>query len=93
MKQGLYRKDFCFMLARTVIFASIAAVLATQVPSFFGSASQQPSDAPSANYVSTDTSRPVAQTPANGGNTTACRRMLKDTIPAASRSTVSRCRG
>ncbi len=33
MKRGLYRKDFCFMLMRTVIFASIAAVLATQVPS------------------------------------------------------------
>ncbi|SCB57937.1 aspartyl protease family protein [Rhizobium aethiopicum] len=69
MKQGLYRKDFCFMLARTVIFASIAAVLATQVPSFFGGASQQPADVLSANYVSTDTGRPIAPAPAYGGNT------------------------
>lgn len=42
------------MLMRTVIFASIAAALATQVPSLFmGAAPQQPANGPiSANYVS-----------------------------------------
>ncbi|MGZ2481616.1 aspartyl protease family protein [Rhizobium pisi] len=69
MKRGLYRKDFCFMLVRTVIFASIAAVLATQVPSFFGGAGQQPADALSANYVSTDSDKPAAAAPVYGSNT------------------------
>jgi aspartyl protease family protein len=41
------------MLMRTVIFASIAAALATQVPSFFTGPENQPAaDAVSANYVS-----------------------------------------
>ncbi|EJZ21977.1 hypothetical protein RCCGEPOP_07143 [Rhizobium sp. Pop5] len=57
------------MLVRTVIFASIAAVVATQVPSFFGSASQQPADALSANYVSTDSDKPTAAPPVYGSNT------------------------
>jgi hypothetical protein len=53
MMRGLCRKDFCFMLMRTVIFASIAAALATQVPSFFTGPENQPAaDAVSANYVS-----------------------------------------
>jgi aspartyl protease family protein len=53
MMRGLCRKDFCFMLMRTVIFASIAAALATQVPSLFLAMSPQPADTPvSANYVS-----------------------------------------
>jgi aspartyl protease family protein len=40
------------MLVRTVIFASIAAVLATQVPSFFGSDAPRPDGQISANFVS-----------------------------------------
>jgi aspartyl protease family protein len=40
------------MLLRTVIFASIAAVLATQVPSFIGSAPARPEGQISANFVS-----------------------------------------
>jgi aspartyl protease family protein len=68
MKRGLYRKDFCFMLMRTVIFASIAAALATQVPSLLGSASRQPGNAISANFVSTEDNAPSAPaTIADGG--------------------------
>ncbi|MBO9192598.1 TIGR02281 family clan AA aspartic protease [Rhizobium sp. 16-449-1b] len=40
------------MLLRTVIFASIAAVLATQVPSFIGSTPARPEGPISANFVS-----------------------------------------
>ncbi|MBX5047740.1 retropepsin-like aspartic protease family protein [Rhizobium lentis] len=68
MKLGLYRKDFCFMLVRTVIFASIAAALATQVPSFFAGTGQQTADLLSANYVSTDDGKPAVPAPAYGGN-------------------------
>ncbi|WP_086081470.1 TIGR02281 family clan AA aspartic protease [Rhizobium etli] len=69
MKRGLDRKDFCFMLVRTVIFASIAAVLATQVPSLVGSVGQQPTDGLSANYVSADAHQPAAPAPASGSST------------------------
>ncbi|MDF0695750.1 TIGR02281 family clan AA aspartic protease [Rhizobium sp. MC63] len=66
MKRGLYRKDFCFMLVRTIIFASIAAVLATQVPSFFAGTGEQPAETPSANYISTESGTPAA--PISGSN-------------------------
>ena len=59
MKPGLYRKDFCFMLMRTVIFASIAAALATQVPSLL-TRTTQPGNTISANFVSTEDSAPDA---------------------------------
>jgi aspartyl protease family protein len=52
MMHGLYRKDFCFMLVRTLIFASIAAVIATQAPSFLGSDAARPDGAVSANFLS-----------------------------------------
>ncbi|PDT16999.1 TIGR02281 family clan AA aspartic protease [Rhizobium sp. J15] len=68
MKRGLYRKDFCFMLVRTVIFASIAAVLATQVPSFFTGTGQSPADTLSANYISTESDKPAAPAAASGSN-------------------------
>ena len=68
MKRGLYRKDFCFMLVRTVIFASIAAVLATQVPSFFTGTGQSPADTLSANYISTESDKPAAPTAISGSN-------------------------
>ena len=67
MKRGLYRKDFCFMLMRTVIFASIAAALATQVPSLFLAMSPQPADTPvSANYVSAAPDQAAAPSPIAG---------------------------
>lgn len=69
MMRGLYRKDFCFMLTRTIIFASIAAVLATQAPSLFGSASQHPANTISANYVSTDTAARQPGAPIYSGGT------------------------
>jgi aspartyl protease family protein len=68
MKQGLYRKDFCFMLMRTVIFASIAAALATQVPSFFGSGSQQTVNNVSANYVSAASGQGASPAPVYGSS-------------------------
>ncbi|OWV68796.1 aspartyl protease [Rhizobium sp. R339] len=68
MKRGLYRKDFCFMLVRTAIFASIAAVLATQVPSFFTGTGQSPADTLSANYISTESEKPAASAPVSGSN-------------------------
>jgi aspartyl protease family protein len=69
MMRGLYRKDFCFMLMRTIIFASIAAVLATQAPSFFGSTGQQPGNTISANYVSPSTTEMQTATPVYSGGT------------------------
>lgn len=67
MMRGLCRKDFCFMLMRTVIFASIAAALATQVPSLFLAMSPQPADTPvSANYVSAAPDRAAAPSPIAG---------------------------
>lgn len=69
MKRGLYRKDFCFMLMRTAIFAGLAAVLATQVPSFFGGTDQPPADTLSANYVSTESNEPAAAAPVYGSST------------------------
>ncbi|WP_454853302.1 TIGR02281 family clan AA aspartic protease [Rhizobium binxianense] len=54
------------MLIRTVIFASIAVVLATQVPSFFDGFNRQPAEGPSASFVST-TGEPAAPAPAGGG--------------------------
>ncbi|WP_064821139.1 TIGR02281 family clan AA aspartic protease [Rhizobium phaseoli] len=68
MKRGLYRKDFCFMLVRTIIFASIAAVLATQVPSFFPGTGPQPADTLSANYISSESGMPAAPAPVSGSN-------------------------
>ena len=59
------------MLVRTVVFASIAAVLATQVPSFFGSDAARPEGPVSVNYVS-GTVDPV-QTTAVGGTGSAMR--------------------
>ncbi|MBB2751445.1 UNVERIFIED_ORG: aspartyl protease family protein [Rhizobium aethiopicum] len=56
------------MLVRTVIFASIAAVLATQAPSFFGSTGQPPADALSANYISTESDKPAAAAAISAGN-------------------------
>lgn len=53
------------MLVRTVIFASIAVVIATQVPSFFESTDGQPVDDPSVNLVSTAGEQRVA--PASSG--------------------------
>ncbi|MET3853067.1 aspartyl protease family protein [Rhizobium sp. OAE497] len=65
--RGLCRKDFCFMLMRTVIFASIAAALATQVPSLFLAMSPQPADTPvSANYVSAAPDQAAAPSPIAG---------------------------
>jgi aspartyl protease family protein len=52
MMRGLYRKDFCFMLVRTAIFAGIAAVFATQVPSFLTTDRARPDGPVSANFVS-----------------------------------------
>jgi aspartyl protease family protein len=67
MMRGLCRKDFCFMLMRTVIFASIAAALATQVPSLFLAMSPQPADPPvSANYVSAAPDQAAAPSPIAG---------------------------
>ena len=67
MMRGLCRKDFCFMLMRTVIFASIAAALATQVPSFFSAVGSQPGNGPiSANYVSAAPDDPAAAAPLPG---------------------------
>ncbi|MGV2102955.1 TIGR02281 family clan AA aspartic protease [Rhizobium sp. 21-4511-3d] len=67
MMRGLCRKDFCFMLMRTVIFASIAAALATQVPSLFLAMSPQPADTPvSANYVSAAPDEAAAPSPIAG---------------------------
>jgi aspartyl protease family protein len=54
------------MLIRTVIFASIAVVLATQVPSFFDRFNRQPADDPSASFIST-ASEPAAPAPAGSG--------------------------
>ncbi|QWW67986.1 TIGR02281 family clan AA aspartic protease [Rhizobium sp. WYJ-E13] len=66
MRRVLYRKDFCFMLMRTVIFASIAAALATQVPSLL-TRTTQPGNTISANFVSTDSAPDAAATIADGG--------------------------
>ncbi|WP_086993587.1 TIGR02281 family clan AA aspartic protease [Rhizobium sullae] len=65
MRRGLYRRDFCFMLMRIVIFASIIAALATQVPSFFGG-SQPVADTVSASAVSTPAPQPGARPPVSG---------------------------
>lgn len=92
MKLGLYRKDFCFMLVRTVIFASIAAALATQVPSFFAGTGQQTADLLSANYVSTEDGKPAVPARPTAAIRSAFRQMRRVTIPAASRSTASRCK-
>ena len=55
------------MLMRTVIFASIAAALATQVPSLFLAMSPQPADTPvSANYVSAAPDQAAAPAPIAG---------------------------
>ena len=55
------------MLMRTVIFASIAAALATQVPSLFLAMSPQPADTPvSANYVSAAPDQAAAPSPIAG---------------------------
>ncbi len=69
MKRGLYRKDFCFMLMRTVIFASIAAALATQVPSLLTRTTQQPGNAISANFVSAEDSAPDTSGAISSGGT------------------------
>ncbi|MFC5760113.1 TIGR02281 family clan AA aspartic protease [Rhizobium sp. GCM10022189] len=69
MKRGLYRKDFCFMLMRTVIFASIAAALATQVPSLLTRTTQQPDNAISANFVSAEDSAPDTSGAISSGGT------------------------
>src|SRR6478735_8349252 len=70
MRRGLYRKDFCFMLMRTVIFASIAAALATQVPSLLTRTTQQPGNTISANFVSTEDSAPDAPATIGDGGMT-----------------------
>jgi len=68
MRRGLCRKDFCSMLMRTVIFASIAAALATQVPSLLSGTTQQPGNTISANFVSTEDSAPdTSATISDGG--------------------------
>ena len=55
------------MLMRTVIFASIAAALATQVPSLFLAMSPQPADTPvSANYVSAAPDQAAVPSPIAG---------------------------
>lgn len=55
------------MLMRTVIFASIAAALATQVPSLLmGTAPQQPNATISANYVSAAHDQTAAAAPYTG---------------------------
>lgn len=67
MMRGLYRKDFCFMLMRTVIFASIAAALATQVPSLFiGTGNQPAATTVSANYVSATSDQSNSAAPIAG---------------------------
>ena len=67
MMRGLCRKDFCFMLMRTVIFASIAAALATQVPSLL-TRTTQPGNTISANFVSTEDNAPdTSATISDGG--------------------------
>jgi aspartyl protease family protein len=58
MMRGLDRKDFCFMLVRTVIFASIAAVLATQIPSLLGGGHPQPAGSASVDFVSANSGQP-----------------------------------
>lgn len=56
------------MLMRTVIFASIAAALATQVPSLIAGKTQQSDTTVSANFVSTEDSKPDTSTAiADGG--------------------------
>lgn len=69
MRRGLYRKDFCFMLMRTVIFASIAAALATQVPSLIAGKTQQPATEISANFVSPQDNAPDSSTTIADGGT------------------------
>ncbi|MBB3965143.1 TIGR02281 family clan AA aspartic protease [Rhizobium metallidurans] len=56
------------MLVRTVIFASIAAVLATQAPSFLGSAPARPEGPVSANFISGAVdATPATAVAGNGG--------------------------
>ncbi|MBB3592944.1 aspartyl protease family protein [Rhizobium sp. BK529] len=56
------------MLMRAVLFAGIAAVLATQVPSLLAVATRQPGNTISPNFVSTEDDPPDASAPiANGG--------------------------
>lgn len=56
------------MLMRTVLFAGIAAALATQVPSLISGMTRQPGNSASADFVSTeDNARDTSATAANGG--------------------------
>lgn len=56
------------MLMRTVLFAGIAAALATQVPSLISGMTRQPGNSASADFVSTeDNPRDTSATAANGG--------------------------
>ena len=58
------------MLMRTVIFASIAAALATQVPSLLSRTTQSPGNTISANFVSTEDNAPGAPAASADGGTT-----------------------